>query len=492
MLSIQTQRGSRIVLLITVAIGFAFFLSMNSFSLWGLPALSDDAFGDNTSVWWSQPLALSNIVAFFALYAAVKCWGARLARVPFPAAVLLLASGIVSLLGFFLTGSLAALCIAGVLVGAGTTCCFFCWEQLFFDSGITLGKAEIVLGTTLSIPAFALLFVFGPQNMLFSVALLALGNLTLIWVARWMVQRLALASTDPNAPSPDGVRRLRPALLRAACCIVMVGVISPVLDIASSHHPSTVASDYLLLLSANVLSAVIMAFVWFVLRKKTSVTSAYVVLFPILITSFFALPFLEPSYSWVVFFLGKFSFTLFSIVTMDWCATAAREEGVNLFILYGLLGGLLYTSRFIGTFVGFLVGTIALPQEAQLFACVAVLLYGCAVVMFVVMRKESKGPHDSKPSTEDGSVEHPGASQDVLHEACLALAQEHSLSARQTEVLDLLAHGYDVPTAAKKLFISENTVRTHLKKIYSSLDVHSRQEVIDLVNARFKDASEAR
>ena len=72
----------------------------------------------------------------------------------------------------------------------------------------------------------------------------------------------------------------------------------------------------------------------------------------------------------------------------------------------------------------------------------------------------------------------------MLQQACAQLSQERGLSQRQTEVLDLLVHGYDVPSIAKKLFISENTVRTHTKKVYALLDVHSKQEIVDLVNER--------
>lgn len=57
-------------------------------------------------------------------------------------------------------------------------------------------------------------------------------------------------------------------------------------------------------------------------------------------------------------------------------------------------------------------------------------------------------------------------------------------------MLDLLAHGYDVPSIAKKLFISENTVRTHTKKVYTLLKVHSKQEIVDLVNARCENGEE--
>ncbi|MEG0017021.1 MAG: helix-turn-helix transcriptional regulator, partial [Gordonibacter sp.] len=45
----------------------------------------------------------------------------------------------------------------------------------------------------------------------------------------------------------------------------------------------------------------------------------------------------------------------------------------------------------------------------------------------------------------------------------------------------LLAKGRDVPSIAKQLFISENTVRSHSKNVYRKLDVHSKQELLDLL-----------
>ena len=45
----------------------------------------------------------------------------------------------------------------------------------------------------------------------------------------------------------------------------------------------------------------------------------------------------------------------------------------------------------------------------------------------------------------------------------------------------MLAKGRDVPSIAKQLFISENTVRSHSKSIYRKLKIHSKQELLDLL-----------
>ena len=40
--------------------------------------------------------------------------------------------------------------------------------------------------------------------------------------------------------------------------------------------------------------------------------------------------------------------------------------------------------------------------------------------------------------------------------------------------------GHTVSAIAGKLFISENTTRGHAKSIYKKLDIHPRQELVDL------------
>ena len=48
-------------------------------------------------------------------------------------------------------------------------------------------------------------------------------------------------------------------------------------------------------------------------------------------------------------------------------------------------------------------------------------------------------------------------------------------------VLLLLAKGYSQRGIASKLDVSDNTVRTHMRNLYRKLQIHSRQEAIELV-----------
>lgn len=61
------------------------------------------------------------------------------------------------------------------------------------------------------------------------------------------------------------------------------------------------------------------------------------------------------------------------------------------------------------------------------------------------------------------------------------LAAEHRLTPRETEVFALLSRGRSIPYIRDELIISRETAATHAKHIYAKLGVHSRQELIDLV-----------
>ncbi len=61
---------------------------------------------------------------------------------------------------------------------------------------------------------------------------------------------------------------------------------------------------------------------------------------------------------------------------------------------------------------------------------------------------------------------------------------DYQLSEREREVLQWLVNGYSYKMIAGELFISLETVRSHIKKIYEKLHVHSKTEA---VTKAFKD-----
>lgn len=62
------------------------------------------------------------------------------------------------------------------------------------------------------------------------------------------------------------------------------------------------------------------------------------------------------------------------------------------------------------------------------------------------------------------------------------------LTPRERDVLVLLASGYSRPYIAKTLFLSDGTVKTHIRHIYAKLGVGSRDELIEFVCLKSKSS----
>lgn len=72
---------------------------------------------------------------------------------------------------------------------------------------------------------------------------------------------------------------------------------------------------------------------------------------------------------------------------------------------------------------------------------------------------------------------------DPLEEAFDAFQHDHELSNRQMDVVRLAYRNWTSKRIGEELFISEGTVKTHLKAIYKRADLHSKQDLIDAVDA---------
>ncbi len=53
------------------------------------------------------------------------------------------------------------------------------------------------------------------------------------------------------------------------------------------------------------------------------------------------------------------------------------------------------------------------------------------------------------------------------------------ISDRELEVLELVAKGYSNKEIASNLFVSVNTVKTHLQKVYEKLEVNRRTQAVE-------------
>jgi DNA-binding CsgD family transcriptional regulator len=71
-----------------------------------------------------------------------------------------------------------------------------------------------------------------------------------------------------------------------------------------------------------------------------------------------------------------------------------------------------------------------------------------------------------------------GGEGPALNSAVNGVGEVHGLSAREAEVMSLIADGQTNGEIAARLFLAEKTVKNHVRRIYSKLGVGSRPAAI--------------
>lgn len=95
-----------------------------------------------------------------------------------------------------------------------------------------------------------------------------------------------------------------------------------------------------------------------------------------------------------------------------------------------------------------------------------------------------------------GSGAAPGESfyADRISKQCALLQAHFKLTNREAQIVEAVARGNTVGAIAEQLSVSENTVRTHTKRLYAKLDIHKKQlvELVGTFDANALNAGEGR
>lgn len=152
-----------------------------------------------------------------------------------------------------------------------------------------------------------------------------------------------------------------------------------------------------------------------------------------------------------------------------------------------LQGGILVGALLAGGVVDVITGGSVSP--AEVFLCVAAVLAGCVMWSLAgslspfASRQNSAAPGIIGSAERQLSLlEDANELERVLFERkCDGVAERGGLSQRERELLSYLARGRSLPYIRNELFISKSTANTHVEHIYAKLGIHSREELISLV-----------
>lgn len=137
-----------------------------------------------------------------------------------------------------------------------------------------------------------------------------------------------------------------------------------------------------------------------------------------------------------------------------------------------------------GAVVGHELNGLAVAQPLASTAIVMMALVGFVSFLWLMFRRFSFSETIGNLTrlTMEDSFGQVAVAELPLDEICRDIGDQAGLTNREIEIFALLARGRNGRYIQEKYVISRNTAKTHIRHIYTKLDVHSRQELIDLVD----------
>ncbi len=140
---------------------------------------------------------------------------------------------------------------------------------------------------------------------------------------------------------------------------------------------------------------------------------------------------------------------------------------------------------FAGAVVGCLAFTDAYGNVAS--AVFAALLCGCSAAVGALLRKTwAQTDELERRRVEDlrGLVDRYRTEEGSIESRCAHAARTFDLTRREEEVLALLLKGCTRSEIARELFVSGDTVKTHIRNLYRKTGVTGKDELVQAIGGR--------
>lgn len=183
-------------------------------------------------------------------------------------------------------------------------------------------------------------------------------------------------------------------------------------------------------------------------------------------------------------------YTAATILIMALCSNMCYRHGVSAIWLFGIERSLRLGFMFLGRGVAFVGADANLHGVDGDF-----LISGLAMVavitatLLLLSQKNVEGQWGISFLNGSGKSRADKQAQQIA-DRCSELATEYRLTARELEILHLLAQRKTVGMIERDLFIANGTAKAHVRHIYQKLDIHSREELFALLDPHPLDSLE--
>ena len=439
-------------------------------------------------------------------------------------------------------GSLGIEVLSGALMGVGLSGNFTLWVNLF-SGWETPADARSIVGGTLVGGLVYFMLSWLPDLTVCALAIVVIAPGTsalLVWcsstgypvgateaggapgvvgatgVAGVIGAAGAVGATGPGATlSSGGVafprelasRRdnLKKGILALLMPCLTIGTIGAVMQLLRLMFVGLGSSD-LLYGNANSLGLIASSVIVWVFFERSGyhvdMSVFYRICAPLIGLAVLGLPVLGTFYGYVLAFVIYTIFSIASVMGIVACMQVARYYRIPPVAMYALTFGIIYATRIVPALA--MSAMAALENAGVLSAATAGLgaegveaeyALVCMMLMFaayVLSDRYRRTQEIAEVYSWESKLEPSFQEVVQMAEGAVArFAQRSGLTGRETEVVSLLAMGRSVPVIASQLGITQNTVRFHCKNVYDKLGVHSKQELLALIDERTSDGRES-
>ncbi|MBQ6585799.1 MAG: hypothetical protein IJH83_03215 [Coriobacteriales bacterium] len=339
----------------------------------------------------------------------------------------------------------------------------------------------------------------------FPTALMVAAALFCPFVTAWLLMK-----SEPDLGNPVLRQRCSKGLLRKLAkplvSVFLFGVIAGLMhgifflndSVAARNFSVLYFCDYVLIFLLVVAGSRLSGSFSFgkVYKPSILVASLGILAFPLLG--------LERAASYAIFYFG---YAFFRVMIWPYLAHLANDLKTSAVLTYGLGWGLHYFGLLLGELLMLspqLRGTIMSSPESQfVFAAILIFLvqfsfaFGFNDAFDLRVFAKSETADEATPAAgdiagevavdavatanESAEADDADSGKRMFQKRCDAVAEAYGLTAKEREVLALLARGWSSRMIQERLSVTASTVSSHCSNIYAKTGVHSKEQVMKLV-----------
>lgn len=426
-------------------------------------------FGTSFFVGAASPMANASITTVISLAGLLSVFGASFFAYRvidlFTKAPLYIVGSIVAsvctLTGFFGTGNAAIFYASSFLTGVGTALLLTFWGRLY---GMVDGKQA---GTRMALSVlFAVLLCLSVIGAPLEIRPIIVSTFPVLSAC---CLHFASKCIPVQAKKPEKKFIHFPLKLTAAlfACGLTCGVVMRICMLSSETY--LLAERALLLAQAGVGFLIIGMMT--IRKANVDFDNMYWIILPLMGLGLLLLPILGSDNSIVTFTLVRAGYGLLDALVWVALSTVALQTGVDTARLF--CGFRLALDS--GVLCGNLIGYAIQGASSQHIAIVSAALVFLLMVVFTVAFNHKD------VETIWGIMANSKAEMSRWNAACAKIAEDYDLTNREHEVMVLIAQGRSANYIADEFGVSASTIQTHSKHLYKKLDIHSRQNLISLI-----------